>query len=39
LEQRGIRLNTADIKYMKLIAGFTSLEHRMNKDILEEIKV
>jgi hypothetical protein len=33
------RLKTAEVKFMRCTAGYSSLDHRKNEDILEELKV
>jgi hypothetical protein len=40
VKRRDIRkLRTAEMKFMRLTAGYSLLDHRRNEDILEEIKV
>jgi hypothetical protein len=40
LKHRDIRrLRTAEMKFMRLIEGYSLLDHRRNEDILEELTV
>jgi len=38
IQQKDIRLKTAEMKLMRPTAGYSLLDHRRNEDILEEFK-